>query len=92
LQKLETTDGLKRPLVTIHTTGDQIVLAWQQSLYRSKTSRNLEEVLGAFALLVLKSTGQNVFLTLHALPEPRSRAEFLRAAREFGASPTVVSR
>jgi pimeloyl-ACP methyl ester carboxylesterase len=51
-----------------------------------------EEVLGAFALLVLKATGQNLILTQQALPEPRSRAEFLRAAREFGASPTVVNR
>jgi hypothetical protein len=51
-----------------------------------------EEVLGAFALLVLKATGQNLVLTQHALPEPQSRAEFLRAAREFGASPTVVNR
>jgi hypothetical protein len=51
-----------------------------------------EEVLGAFALLVLKVTGQNLVLTQHALPEPRSRAEFLRAAREFGASPTVGSK
>jgi pimeloyl-ACP methyl ester carboxylesterase len=50
------------------------------------------EVLGAFALLVLKATGQNLILTQQALPEPGSRAEFLRAAREFGASPTVVSR
>jgi alpha-beta hydrolase superfamily lysophospholipase len=113
LQKLETTGSLKRPLVTIHTTGDQIVPIWQQSLYRNKTSRSLsswllhsritvsryghctftpEEVLGAFALLVLKSTGQNLVLTQHALPEQRSRAAFLRAAREFGASPAIVTR
>jgi pimeloyl-ACP methyl ester carboxylesterase len=113
LQKLETTGSLKRPLVTIHTTGDQIVPIWQQSLYRNKTSRSFsswllhsritvsryghctftpEEVLGAFALLVLKSTGQNLVLTQHALSEQRSRSEFLRAAREFGASPTIVTR
>jgi hypothetical protein len=51
-----------------------------------------EEVLGAFALLVLKSTGQNLILTQHALREQRSRSEFLRAAREFGASPAIVAR
>jgi pimeloyl-ACP methyl ester carboxylesterase len=50
------------------------------------------EVLGAFALLVLKATGQNLVLTQQALTEPRSRAEFLRASWEFGASPTVVAR
>jgi pimeloyl-ACP methyl ester carboxylesterase len=51
-----------------------------------------EEVLGAFALLVLKATGQNLVLTRQALTEPRARAEFLRAAREFGASPIEVGR
>jgi hypothetical protein len=49
-------------------------------------------VLGAFALLVLKATGQNLVLTPEALTEPRSREEFLSAARKFGASPTVVER
>src|SRR5918994_2811827 len=113
LQKLETTGMLKRPLVTIYTTGDHIVPVWHEALYRSKTTSSFtswllysgikvtryghctftpEEVLGAFALLVLKVTGQNLVLTQHALLEPVSRAEFLRAAREFGASPTVVSR
>jgi pimeloyl-ACP methyl ester carboxylesterase len=51
-----------------------------------------EEVLGAFALLVLKATGQNLILTQQALPQPNSRAEFLRAAREYGASPVEVGR
>jgi pimeloyl-ACP methyl ester carboxylesterase len=50
------------------------------------------EVLGAFALLVLKATGQNLLLTQEALQEPYSRSEFLRAAREFGASPRVVEK
>jgi pimeloyl-ACP methyl ester carboxylesterase len=51
-----------------------------------------DEVLGAFALLVLKATGQNLVLTPEALAEPRARAGFLRAAREFGASPVEVER
>ena len=51
-----------------------------------------EEVLGAFALLVLKVTGQNLVLTPEALPEPGARAGFLRAAREFGAEPVEVER
>jgi pimeloyl-ACP methyl ester carboxylesterase len=113
LQNLETTGSLTRPLVTIHTTGDHHVPIWQQSLYRTKTSRSFrtfllhtpitvsryghctftaEEVLGAFALLILKVTGQELTLTQHALTEPHSRAEFLRAARTFGASPQVVTR
>jgi pimeloyl-ACP methyl ester carboxylesterase len=113
LGKLETTGGLSRPLVTIHTTGDHIVPEWHEPLYRDKTSRSLTsrflhsrltvsryghctftagEVLGAFALLVLKATGQNLVLTPQALTEPRSREEFLSAARKFGASPTVVER
>jgi hypothetical protein len=51
-----------------------------------------DEVLGAFALLVLKATGQNLVLTPQALAEPGARAGFLRTAREFGASPMEVER
>jgi alpha-beta hydrolase superfamily lysophospholipase len=51
-----------------------------------------DEVLGAFALLVLKATGQNLVLTPEALAEPGARAGFLRAAREFGASPVEAGR
>jgi hypothetical protein len=113
LQKLETSGRLSRPLVTMHTTGDPVVPASQQALYRKKTSRSFaswlrhspstvsryghcsftaEEVLGAFALLVLKATGQNLVLAEHVLPEPRSQAAFLRAAHEFGAVPTIARR
>jgi hypothetical protein len=49
-----------------------------------------EEVLGAFALLVLKATGQNLVLTQEALAEPHARADFLRVARDYGASPVVI--
>jgi hypothetical protein len=114
LSKLETTGRLTRPLVTVHTTGDQIVPEWHEPLYRAKTSRSFtswllhsrltvsryghctftaEEVLGAFALLVLKVSGQNLILTPEALAEkPGARAGFLRAAQEFGASPVEVER
>jgi pimeloyl-ACP methyl ester carboxylesterase len=114
LSKLETTGRLTRALVTLHTTGDQIVPEWHEPLYRAKTSRSFtswllhsrltvsryghctftaEEVLGAFALLVLKASGQNLVLTPEALAEkPGARAGFLRAAREFGASPVEVER
>ena len=50
------------------------------------------EVLGAFALLVRKSTGQDLVLSTRVLPEPGSQAEFLRAARAFGAAPVIVGR
>jgi pimeloyl-ACP methyl ester carboxylesterase len=49
-----------------------------------------DEVLGAFALLVLKATGQNLVLSQEALAEPRARADFVKAAREYGASPVVI--
>jgi hypothetical protein len=55
-------------------------------------SFTVDEVLGAFALLVLKATGQNLVLTPEALAEPRARAGFLRAARKFGASPVEAER
>ena len=113
LSDLETTGRLSRPLVTLHTTRDQIVPEWHEPLYRAKTSRSFtswllhsrltvsryghcaftaDEVLGAFALLVLKVTGQNLVLTPEALAEPGARSGFLRAAREFGASPVEVQR
>lgn len=33
---LETTGNINDPLITVHTTGDHIVPAWHQSLYRAK--------------------------------------------------------
>jgi pimeloyl-ACP methyl ester carboxylesterase len=51
-----------------------------------------EEVLGAFAQLVRKATGQDLVLSPRVLPDPRSQAEFLRAARAFGAAPRIASR
>jgi hypothetical protein len=51
-----------------------------------------EEVLGAFALLVRKATGEDLVLSARVLPEPRSQAEFLRAAREFGAAASIARR
>jgi hypothetical protein len=50
------------------------------------------EVLGAFSLLVRKSTGQDLVVSARVLPEPGSQAEFLRAARAFGAAPTITGR
>ena len=38
LAKLQTSARLRRPLVTMHTTGDPIVPVWHQSLYRSRLS------------------------------------------------------
>lgn len=36
LQLLETTGNIQDPLITLHTTGDHIVPAWHQTLYRAK--------------------------------------------------------
>jgi hypothetical protein len=38
LAGLQTSARLRRPLVTMHTTGDPIVPVWHQSLYRSRLS------------------------------------------------------
>jgi pimeloyl-ACP methyl ester carboxylesterase len=77
----QTSGRLKRPLVTMHTTGDPVVPAWHETLYGWKTllSGSLllhtnipisryghcafepNELLGGFALLILKVTGQNLF-------------------------------
>jgi pimeloyl-ACP methyl ester carboxylesterase len=45
----------------------------------------ISEVLAAFALLVLKVTGQELLGAEHALPDDVARAEFVRLAREVGA-------
>jgi hypothetical protein len=38
LAQVQTSARLRRPLVTMHTTGDPIVPVWHQSLYRSRLS------------------------------------------------------
>ena len=48
------------------------------------------EVLGAFAVLVLKVTGANLLVSSSVLHDERARAEFLRLAREHGAEPTLA--
>jgi pimeloyl-ACP methyl ester carboxylesterase len=40
MQRYQTTGRLLRPLVTLHTTGDQIVPYWHQQLYSLKTLLN----------------------------------------------------
>lgn len=71
-----TSGQVTRPLVTMHTIGDEIIPYWHQKLYRQKLLANrvtgvlqipvnryghcnftTEEVLGAFSLLVIQSTG-----------------------------------
>lgn len=110
LAPLQTSARLRRPLVTIHTTGDPIVPIWHQGLYRSRLpflDRYLwhtpitinryghcnftdAEVLAAFAVLVLKVTGANLLVTNKVLPTPRAQADFLRLARQQGASPEIA--
>jgi hypothetical protein len=106
---LQTSAHLRRPLVTLHTTGDPIVPIWHESLYRSRLDflgRLLEtpitisryghctftdaELLGAFAVLVLKVTGYNLLVPTSVLTQPRDQEQFLKIAREHGASPMVA--
>ena len=107
--KLQTSARLRRPLVTIHTTGDPIVPIWHESLYRRRLDffgRLLDtpitvsryghcnftdaEVLAAFAVLVLKTTGQDLLVSSSLLPQQQARADFLHLARQHGADPTLA--
>ena len=109
LAALQTSARLRRPLVTIHDTGDPIVPIWHEALYRRRLdlrSRLLNtavtinryghcnftdaEVLGAFAVLVLEVSGQNLLVSRSVLPQPAAQAAFLDLARRHGASPTVT--
>ncbi len=111
IASLQTTGRLRRPLVTMFTTGDEIVPVWHGELYRRKTYRyftswllhnsitvrryghcnfTAEEVLGAFAVLVLKTTGQNLVVSTSVMPAAESQTEFLQAARRYGARPRIV--
>jgi hypothetical protein len=106
---LQTSARLRRPLVTIHTTGDPIVPIWHQPLYRRRldfigkllhtpitVSRyghcnfTDAEILGAFAVLVLKVTGVNLIASSRVLPSPKAQAEFLDVARRGGARPVLA--
>jgi len=106
---LQTAARLRRPLVTIHDTGDPIVPVWHESLYRSRLNllgRLLHtpitvqryghcnftdaELLAAFAVLVLKVSGQDLLVARSALPEVQARASFLSLARQHGARPALT--
>jgi hypothetical protein len=102
----ETSGRLANPVVTLHTTGDEIVPYWHQLFYTAKVSpwyRHVpipvaryghcnftrDEVLAAFAVLVLQVSGQNLAVPETLLPEPEAQARFLKLAREHGAMPTI---
>jgi hypothetical protein len=108
LAVVQTSARLRRPLVTIHNTGDPIVPIWHQPLYRSRldflgkvlhTPITISryghceftdaELLGAFAVLVLKVSGYNLIASRSALPTPQAQAEFLRVAQRHGAAPVL---
>lgn len=99
-----TTGILLDPVVTLHTTGDQIVPYWHELLYRLKTGAtgsqnfhtnipvlryghcnfNVAEVLFAFAILVVKTTGVELRGAEDILPNDRAREEFRGLVRQFG--------
>ncbi len=106
---LQTSARLRRPLVTIHTTGDPIVPIWHEPLYRSRLDfigKLFEtritvaryghcnftdaEVLGAFAVLVLQVTGNNLLVSRTLLPTPAAQADFMSIAKRHGASPALT--
>jgi hypothetical protein len=79
LTKYQTTGNVTIPLVTLHTTGDEIIPFWHEVLYFEKVSTSgstsvtqlpvkryghcnftTQEVLGAFGLLVLQVTGEEL--------------------------------
>jgi hypothetical protein len=51
----------------------------------------LEEVLAAFAFMILKSTAQDLLVSTSVLPEPVQQQSFLTIARELGAFPKIVT-
>ena len=106
---LQTSARLRRPLVTIHTTGDPIVPIWHEPLYRSRLDfigKLFEtritvaryghcnftdaEVLGAFAVLVLQVTGNNLLVSRTLLPTPAAQADFMSIAKRHGATPALT--
>jgi hypothetical protein len=48
------------------------------------------EVVAAFAVLVLKVSGQDLLVSSTVLPQPQAQAEFLRLSKEYGARPALV--
>jgi hypothetical protein len=109
LATLQTSARLRRPLVTIHDTGDPIVPVWHQPLYRRRldflgkvlhTPITIDryghcnfteaEILGAFAVLVLKVSGYDLIASRSVLPTPKAQAEFLDVARRYGAHPVLA--
>jgi hypothetical protein len=48
------------------------------------------EVVAAFAVLVLRVSGQDLLVSNTVLPQPGAQAEFVRLAKEYGARPVLV--
>jgi len=99
-----TTGKVTRPLITLHTTGDEIVPYWHQLLYRRKLLANgvtsvtqipikryghcnftTTEVLTAFGLMVLQSTGKRT-MEVPGFDTASTRAEVERSVQEFNRS------
>lgn len=97
----ETSGNVTLPLITIHTTGDQIIPYWHEPLYTRKVVTSYRgkltqipvqayghcnftagEIIGAFALLVMQTSGrplENVDTALR-LEAPRPGAQYQRGA------------
>ncbi len=51
----------------------------------------IEEVMAAFALMIFKSTNQDLLVSTSVFPEPVQQQSFLTIARELGAYPKIVT-
>ncbi|UCE19097.1 MAG: alpha/beta hydrolase [Gemmatimonadota bacterium] len=110
--RYQTSGFLDIPLVTLHTTKDEIVPYWHEPRYSWKVfgsgssslhtnmsvyryghcNFEVEEVLAAFAVLVLYVTTQELVVPEKILADADSRSQFLELAREYGAQPKIVVR
>lgn len=105
LAPYNTSGRVSIPLVTMHTTGDEIIPFWHQLTYRNKLrltgsagavtqvpifryghcNFTTTEVLAAFGLLVLRTTGQKLQNVPADYAVEATAAQFERAQAEFAA-------
>ena len=77
-------------LFKVYGNGDGSLLVSLPSPHYGHCNFAVEELLAAFAILVLKVAGQDLLAYESALPNESRRAEFLRLAQKHGAMKSVV--
>jgi pimeloyl-ACP methyl ester carboxylesterase len=108
--RYQTSGFLDAPLVTLHTTKDEIVPYWHEPRYDWKVlgsgsgslhtnipvyryghcNFTVEEVLAAFAVLVLDATTKELLVPERLLPDAESREKFFQLSREYGVRPKIA--